>query len=69
MHVRIPLAAIATVAALFTAPPLHAQDKTLTIGISQFAATLHPSMEPSTAKSMVLGMARRPLTTSMRIGS
>jgi peptide/nickel transport system substrate-binding protein len=35
---------------------------TLTIGISQFASTLHPNMEASVAKSYVLAMARRPIT-------
>ena len=43
--------------------PAHAQGGgTLTIGLSQFASTLHPSMEASVAKSYVLGMARRPIT-------
>ncbi len=37
-------------------------DGTLTIGIGQFAATLHPGIEPSTAKSVVMGMAHRPIT-------
>lgn len=38
-------------------------DGTLTIGLSQFPATLHPSIEPSTAAAYVGNMARRPLTT------
>ena len=63
MHARIPLTAAAAAVALLSAPALHAQDKTLNIGVSQFAATLHPSIEPAVAKSMVLDMARRPLTT------
>ena len=63
MPLRRPLATVAVFAALLSAPALHAQDKTLTIGVSQFAATLHPSIESSVAKSMVLGMAYRPLTT------
>lgn len=63
MHLRRPLATVAALTALLGAPALHAQDKTLTIGVSQFASTLHPSIEPAVAKSMVLGMAYRPLTT------
>ena len=64
MHLRRPLATVAALAALITAPALQAQDnKTLTIGVSQFTATLHPSIEPAVAKSIVLGMAYRPITT------
>ncbi|GAB1257770.1 peptide ABC transporter substrate-binding protein [Aurantivibrio plasticivorans] len=40
-----------------------AEDKTLTIGISQFPATLHPNIESMVAKSYVLAMAQRQLTT------
>lgn len=36
---------------------------TLAIGITQFPATLHPSINAMVAKAYVLGMARRPLTT------
>ncbi|MGB8180801.1 MAG: peptide ABC transporter substrate-binding protein [Stellaceae bacterium] len=35
----------------------------LAIGISQFPATLNPLIDPMVAKSYVLGMVRRPLTT------
>src|SRR5713101_6283849 len=35
----------------------------LAIGVIQFPATLHPSINAMTAKSYVLGMVRRPLTT------
>jgi len=35
----------------------------LAIGISQFPATLNPLINPMVAKSYVLGMVRRPLTT------
>lgn len=38
-------------------------DGTLTIGVSQFAVTLHPSIEPSVAASYVQHMAYRPITT------
>ena len=34
----------------------------LTIGITQYPATLHPNIESMAAKSYVLGFARRPLT-------
>ncbi|MDE2165763.1 MAG: peptide ABC transporter substrate-binding protein [Alphaproteobacteria bacterium] len=35
----------------------------LSIGISQFPATLNPLIDPMVAKAYVLGMVRRPLTT------
>ena len=35
----------------------------LAIGVSQFPATLNPLIDPMVAKSYVLGMVRRPLTT------
>ena len=35
----------------------------LAIGIIQFPSTFHPSIEAMVAKSYVLGMVRRPLTT------
>lgn len=35
----------------------------LTIGITQFPSTLHPSIDAMVAKSYVLGMAQRPFTT------
>jgi len=38
-------------------------DGTLTIGVSQYPPTLHPSIEPSVAASYALNMARRPITT------
>jgi peptide/nickel transport system substrate-binding protein len=42
----------------------HAQSHdALTIGISQFPSTLHPMFDSMAAKSYVLAMARRPLTT------
>ena len=42
--------------------PARADDGILTIGVSQFASTLHPSIEASVAKSYILDMARRPFT-------
>ncbi|MBM3599092.1 MAG: peptide ABC transporter substrate-binding protein [Alphaproteobacteria bacterium] len=48
------------------ASPLLAQSRSkddLVIGMTQFPANLHPSIESMLAKSYVLGMARRPFTT------
>lgn len=64
---RIVRAVPALLAALvLTLPAARAQEAggagTLTIGVSQFAATLHPSIEPSVAASYINGMARRPIT-------
>lgn len=44
------------------AAPGMARD-TLTIGLSQFPGTLHPSIDAMAAKSYILGMTRRPFTT------
>ena len=52
--------ALAACAALATAGAARAE--TLRIGISQYPTTLHPSAEPSVAKSYVTAMTRRPLT-------
>ena len=38
-------------------------EETLTIGISQFAPTLHPNIESASAKSFVIDMAHRRFTT------
>ncbi len=59
---RLPgLAAAALLALLGTA---HGQVRdTLTVGITQFPATLHPMIDSMAAKTYVLHMARRPLTT------
>ena len=46
---------------LLFAPTVWAKD-TLTIGITQFPATLHPAIDTMLAKSYVLGFVRRPLT-------
>jgi peptide/nickel transport system substrate-binding protein len=57
------LAAVFTVAVPATAPAQEAGgDGTLSIGVSQFAPTLHPSIEPSVAASYIQGMAYRPIT-------
>ncbi len=55
---------VALVATLVAALPAAAQTRPqLTIGITQYPATLHPNIEQMAAKSYVLGFARRPLTT------
>ena len=38
------------------------QHQTLTIGITQFPATLNPNIDAMAAKNYVLGMAMRPFT-------
>src|SRR5689334_12137608 len=53
-------AALILLAAL--AAEAHSADE-LAIGIIQFPSTFHPSIEAMVAKSYVLGMVRRPLTT------
>ena len=56
---------ILAVAWAFTAGPsgpAPAAAEELRIGMSQYPTTLHPSMEPSVAKSYVLSMTQRPLT-------
>lgn len=52
---------LAACAGLAAASPATAAEE-LRIGISQYPTTLHPSMEPSVAKSYIAGMTRRPLT-------
>jgi peptide/nickel transport system substrate-binding protein len=53
-----------TLALLLAATPALAQAprEQLTIGITQYPATLHPNIESMAAKSYVLGFTRRPLT-------
>ncbi len=52
-----------TLALLLAAAPAVAQPREqITIGITQYPATLHPNIEAMAAKSYVLGFARRPLT-------
>jgi peptide/nickel transport system substrate-binding protein len=56
---------LAAAALLLAATPAAAQAKrdTLTIGMTQFPATLNPLIDSMLAKSYVLAMARRPLMT------
>lgn len=53
--------ALALVLAALAAGPLAARD--LTIGITQFPSNLHPSIDSMAAKSYVLGLTHRPITT------
>lgn len=53
---------LAVCAALAAATEAGARAETLRIGISQYPTTLHPSAEPSVAKSYITAMTRRPLT-------
>lgn len=48
---------------MFPAPTAQADEpKTLTIGISQFPSTMHPSFDSMLAKTYIAAMARRPIT-------
>ena len=62
LPVRMLAGLVLALAALSPAPAPAQGGGTLTIGMSQFASTLHPSMGASVAKSYVLDMARRPIT-------
>lgn len=53
--------ALALLPALLAAAPATARD--LAIGITQYPANLHPSIDSMAAKSFVLGLTLRPLTT------
>ena len=44
------------------AAPAWAQHRTLTIGVSSFPSTLHPSIDPDAIKFYILGFAARPVT-------
>ena len=47
---------------LLCAPAIAQPHKTLTIGVSSFPATLHPSIDPDSIKFYILGFADRPVT-------
>lgn len=55
-------ALVLALALLFASAPAQAKDE-LSIGMTQFPATLHPMIDSMAAKTYVLSMARRPLTT------
>lgn len=57
----VSLALLLTLTAA-AALPARAGRETLTIGIGQYPASLHPSIESMLARSYVLGLARRPFT-------
>ncbi len=59
---RAWLAGLAALAALGAAAAARPDDE-LAIGITQFPSTLHPSIDVMAAKSYILAMARRPITT------
>lgn len=58
---RLALAALVW-AALLGCGPAAARDRVLTIGLTQYPSTLHPSFEMMLSKAFVLGLTRRPLT-------
>ncbi len=60
---RLARLAAAVTLALLPAGTAAADDRHLTIGVSQFPPILHPSIEPSVAASYINHMARRPITT------
>ncbi|MFO1157079.1 MAG: hypothetical protein U1E43_10050 [Rhodospirillales bacterium] len=54
------LVALLALLMLLAAAPVHAGREVLTVGIGQYPASLHPSIESMVARSYVLGLARRP---------
>ncbi|MDP6515688.1 MAG: peptide ABC transporter substrate-binding protein [Alphaproteobacteria bacterium] len=59
---RVTITVVAALLVALAAAPGLARD-TLTIGITQFPATFHPNINSMLAKSYVLNMALRPITT------
>ncbi len=59
-HLRPVHALIALVLSAFSTQAQPRDD--LVVGMTQFAATMHPSIESMLAKSYVLALARRPFT-------
>lgn len=60
---RIMVVACLALAALAPSPARAAAPREqLTIGITQFPSTFHPSTDPMVAKSYILGMTSRPIT-------
>ncbi|HYN37820.1 MAG TPA: ABC transporter substrate-binding protein, partial [Rhodospirillales bacterium] len=53
---------LALLIAITAALPARADRPTLVVGIGQYPASLHPSIESMVARSYVLGLARRPFT-------
>jgi peptide/nickel transport system substrate-binding protein len=61
MTLRNAARVVAIGAGLLAAAPVAAKDE-LTIGFTQYPATLHPIIDSMAAKSYVLAMTRRPFT-------
>lgn len=61
-HRLAALALAAHLILLLAAAPAFAARDTLTIGLSQFPANWHPSIEPMSAKHFILDATRRPFT-------
>ena len=60
---RLPAALLLALATLAASHADAAPRERLTIGISQFPSNLHPNIDSMAAKSYVLGLSQRPLTT------
>ncbi|MBK8175531.1 MAG: peptide ABC transporter substrate-binding protein [Rhodospirillales bacterium] len=60
---RALLSFLLLIATLAVGTPARAEPDSLVIGIAQFPASLHPSIESMMARAYVLGLARRPFTT------
>ena len=62
MAIRCCMAAMVMALAIVAAPRAQADERTLTIGISQFPSNLNPNIDSMAAKSFVHGMTMRPFT-------
>ncbi len=60
--INLLIASVAIILSFATQTTAHARD-TLVIGISQFPSTFHPSINSMLAKSYILAMTRRPITS------
>jgi hypothetical protein len=69
MNRRIKLGGGLAALLLAAAPPAAAADRdTLTIGVQTYPPTLNPLIDPTAAKSYVLGLVVRPLTAYAAVG-
>lgn len=59
---RLAIVLVLILAFATATPHARAEHETLTIGIGQYPASLHPSIESMVARSYVLGLTRRPFT-------
>ena len=62
MAIRCCMAAMVMALAIVAGPRAQAEERTLTIGISQFPSNLNPNIDSMAAKSFVHGMTMRPFT-------